>query len=132
MFSSYGNTQHSVSPSPEALVKISNPSDFSKICDVMGIIDSGAVMTCIPESILSQLGKLTYSSVSIRDINGNIINRKTYIIDIQIEDYQIKNVEVIVVPKRYTLIGRDIINQFKIVLDGPKLQWSIEKPSLFF
>lgn len=52
---SYGYTQNQECPSPEVFIRVFNPSNFSKSITIPGIVDSGAVMTCIPESKLKTL-----------------------------------------------------------------------------
>ena len=84
-------------------------------------------MTCIPESQVSKLGQLDYSLVDVCDINGNIFERKTYVVNLQLEKENFTRIEVIATPKKYALIGRDILNQKKIMLDAPTEVWSIEE-----
>lgn len=123
---SYGNLQNQTSLSPQALITLSNPSSSSQSCQVDAIVDTGALMTCIPESEIKKLGEaLLYKLIIVRDFNGNTQRRKTYFIDISIADYEHKNIEVIAISKEYALIGRDILNQHKIILDAPNQRWSI-------
>lgn len=123
---SYGNLQNQTSLSPQTSIKLSNPSEPSQSCQVNAIVDTGALMTCIPESSLRKLGgSLVYSTIIVKDINGNIQERKTYFINISIADYEYKNIEVLAIAKEYALIGRDILNQHKVILDAPNQKWSI-------
>ncbi len=128
MVFSYGYIQNKEFAGPETSLKVLNPSDSSKTVTVAAVVDSAAVMTCIPESQVQQLGNLNYSSIQIRDLNNTIAEKRTYIIDIELNNHRFSNVEVIAISKDYALIGRDILNKFKIILDAPNLQWSIEKP----
>lgn len=122
----YGTLQTSITPAPQTSIELSNPSNNSKSLQVDAIVDTGAVMTCVPESVIKQLGEsLIYSTIQVRDANGNIQERRTYRINIRITDYEYKNVEVIPITKQYALIGRDILNQHKIILDAPNQKWSI-------
>ncbi len=122
----YGNLQSPNIPAPQASIKLSNPLEPSQSCQVDAIVDTGALMTCIPELEIKQLGKsLTYSTIKVREPNGNILSRKTYFIDILIADYEHKNIEVIAISKKYALIGRDILNQHKVILDAPNQRWSL-------
>ncbi len=122
----YGNLQHPDFPSPDTVITVFNPSDDSKNREVKAIFDHAAVMTCLPEQEVKKLGGLNYSSVNVRSVNNTIVERKTYIVDIQLGDNSFPNIEVIATPKSYGLIGRDILNSVKIVFDGPNLQWILE------
>lgn len=119
----YGNNQNPICPSPDAFIRLINPSNPSKFAGTKAIVDSGAVMTCIPESIFSKLGKLQYSNANVRDVNNIVISRKTYIVNIQLENKFFSNIEVIVISKDYALIGRDILNQKKVTLNAPESIW---------
>ena len=128
MVFSYGYIQNKEFAGPETSLKVLNPSDSSKTVTVAAVVDSAAAMTCIPESHVQQLGNLNYSFIQIRDLNNTIAEKRTYIINIELNNYRFNNVQVIAIAKDYALIGRDILNQFKSILDAPNLQWSLEKP----
>lgn len=127
MIFSYGRTQNPNCPSPEAFIIVSNPDDSAKKITIPAIVDSSAVMTCIPESTVKHLGSLSYSTIRVRDVNNNIRERKTYYVNIQLGDYPtpFKQIEVVATPKDYALIGRDILNQLIVVLDAPNEVWFI-------
>ncbi len=119
----YGQTQHPECPSPEASITILNPSHNLQNTEVTAIFDSGAVMTCIPESQVEQLGTLHYSSKNVRGANNTTFERRTYIVNIQLENHLFTNIEVIALPKNYALIGRDILNQYKVTFNAPQNTW---------
>lgn len=112
--SKYGNLQTPKSPSPDTVITVFNPSDNSKNREVKAILDNAAVMTCLPEQEIKKLGILNYGSVNLRDVNNNIRQIKTYIVDIQLGDDKFSDVEVIATSQSYGLIGRDILNHKKI------------------
>ena len=117
----YGNVQTSTRLSPQTSIQLYNPRNNSpnSDSDVDAIVDTGAVMTCIPESTITKLGSsLVYNTCKLRDANGNVQERKTYRIDVKIGDYKYQNLEVIAISKEYALIGRDILNDFVVVLNA--------------
>ncbi|MEM8723845.1 MAG: aspartyl protease family protein [Cyanobacteria bacterium P01_G01_bin.39] len=75
----YGIIQSPGRPTPQASIKLSNPSNESQWCHVDAIVDTGVTMTCIPESAIKKLGKsLIYSTIKVRDANENIRGRTIY------------------------------------------------------
>lgn len=120
---SYGYTQNSDFPSPEAFIRLSNPGDSTKMTSLLGIVDSGAVMTCIPESKIANLGNLEYSTIEVCDANGNWYGRKTYLVNLFLENQVFGELEVIALPKNFALIGRDILNRNKIMLNASRDIW---------
>ena len=123
---SYVSRKPNTIPVPEALIEISNPANPSKSCQVNALVDSAADMTFIPESDIKSLGNLVSGIIKIRDANGNIKTMRTYFINLKIAEYNLPGLEVIAIPFTNALLGRDILNRFKIVLDGPNQKWSIE------
>ncbi len=110
---------------PECQIEVQNPSKpLSKNC--MVIVDSGADMTCVPESIISELGNLSKSKVIMRNANGDTVEKDTFVINIQISNYEFSQIEVIPIPKKHGLLGRDIINKYKISLNAPSDIWGID------
>ncbi len=120
----YGSLQTLTRLSPETSIQLHNPFNNSQSCNVHAIVDTGAVMTCIPESTITQLGSsLVYSEVALRDANNNIQRKRTYFINITIANHNYENLEVVAIRKAYALIGRDILNQHTVVLDAPIQRW---------
>lgn len=60
----------------------------------------------------------------MRDFNNNVCEKKTYFVDILLDSYpEPFPIEVIATPKLYALIGRDILNQKKVMLHAEKDIW---------
>jgi predicted aspartyl protease len=115
-------------PSPIARIEVSNPYDSkNKLKNVKAILETGAGVTSIPESIIKELGSLLYTTINVRsplDRNETIAMR-LYVVRIKF-DGKLHEVEVLTIPRNYAIIGRDILNQYKITLNGPEETWSIE------
>lgn len=115
-------------PSPIARIEVSNPYDSkNKLKNVKAILETGAGVTSIPESIIKELGSLQYTTISVRSPldRNRIISKRLYSVIIEL-DGQENEVEVLTIPRDYAIIGRDILNQYKIILNGPEETWSIE------
>lgn len=115
-------------PSPIARIEVSNPYDSkNRLKNVKAILETGAGVTSIPESIIKELGSLQYTTISVRSPldRNRIISKRLYSVIIEL-DGQENEVEVLTIPRDYAIIGRDILNQYKITLNGPEETWSIE------
>ena len=130
----YGKKHHSRSLAPETIYRVHNPSTGESV-PVNALVDTGAAMTIIPESALDNLGEVTiYSSKKFKFANGEIQRRTTYIVNVTVEGKDENNIEVLALDKEHGLIGRDILNKHKIVLNAPRGQWSMgacDSPCLF-
>lgn len=116
---SYGSLQTSNCPIPQTSIQLHNPLNDSQNSEVEAIVDTGAMMTCIPQSTVNALdSSLIYNTIRVRDVNGNHKERTTYRIDIVIDDYEYEFLEVIAIPKQFAIIGRDILNHYVVVLNA--------------
>ena len=125
----YDKIQDSLSsPSPIAWIKVSNPySSKNEVKNIKAILDTGAGKTCIPQSIIKELGSSVYTTIKVRSPLDRNITTSIRLYSVTIEfDGQENEVEVIGISEDYAIIGRDILNQYKITLNGPEETWSIE------
>lgn len=126
----YGTLQTMVRVGPQCSIEILNPSSNFRSCKLDAVIDSGAVMTCIPSSHLQRIGNLiSGEDVILSDANGHKIRQETYYIHLDFLDFKasIEQIRVISLPgKSYALIGRDILNRYKLAFNGKRKLWALE------
>ncbi len=83
-------------------------------------LDSGAGMTVIPASLVDQWNPAPYNTVAIRGYDGHVSIRPTFLVDLVIGKRKFMQVEVTLSPRTSVLLGRDVLNQLRITLDGPQ------------
>lgn len=83
-------------------------------------IDSGASITVIPSSLVNRWKLAPSGIVTLRSYNGQISTRPTYLLDLAIGRKRFARVEVTISPRANVLLGRDVLNQLRITLDGPR------------
>jgi hypothetical protein len=114
-----------VPPAPIVEVEVANPYS-GKSRKVLGKIDSGAAISTIPVALLNELDLERAGSIGVRGFNQERARKmKTYRVNLSFENCKFELVEVILTPNPYVLVGRDILNQLKIILDGKNLQFQI-------
>lgn len=82
-------------------------------------LDSGASMTVIPNSLVVRWGLIPHSAVAVRGYNRRLSIRPAYVVDLEIGKKRFAQIKVTVSPRDNVLLGRDVLNQLKITLDGP-------------
>lgn len=123
-----GYDQTYLPPAPILEVTVSNPHKP----EVEGIpkeakIDSGADMTAIPEDFVDRLGILPAGETSMKGYKGGEQTHRTYYVDVSFNGYSFY-VQVVAVKRKNVLIGRNILNQLKLILDGKNLNFDILDP----
>jgi len=124
------NYSHYLSP-PGLLVYIqvsSLESDGVGIETVPALIDTGADQTVLPSDLVDKLGLVAGDQVLIAGVSGAAEMAPTYFVDIALEHMQPMSMIVAAFgSKEYCYLGRDFLNRYRIVLDGPKLKFTIEE-----
>ena len=97
------------------------------LIEVPALIDSGASISVIPHSIATFLSLRQTGWARVTSANGQRNRRPIYEGDLSFLDFSFRHHPMMsYVNRKYILIGRDIINLFKLTLDGPQLQFSTE------
>jgi predicted aspartyl protease len=114
-------------PAPSLKVKFTRPfSDRS--LELQAKLDTGADMTVIPQHAVSELRLIPASRVSVILFDEQRVWRYTYFVNLSFNGFAYKMVEVIGAQRRDALLGRDVLNRLKIVLDGKTLSFSLFDP----
>ncbi len=113
-------------PAPVAFVSLLNLKNGLEKSNVPMLLDTGADLTLIPKFAVEYLD-LDFSQsseVRLETLEGN--KSITQAIELQItfanEKFQAK---FPLIEQDYGIIGRNILNRFKIELDGQNLHWEI-------
>lgn len=124
---SYGQIQDPYSmPSPFTHIDVFNPSSDTHCHKNLKVIaDTGAGITSLPENVIRTLGHLQYTTINVRSPVDR--NRQTamvlYSVCLRIENGITHEIRVLGIPRKYGILGRDILNNYKIVLDAPNGRW---------
>ncbi len=111
---------------PSVVGSVSSPVSSTIKADFVGMIDTGAAMTCLPEAVMEKLGPgLEYRVTTVR---GAVAHRrsKVFTVNLRVEKCEFMEIEVLCLDKPFALIGRDVLNRYKIVLDGKGGSWSVD------
>ena len=91
-------------------------------------LDTGAGLSVIPEEWIGELRLLPCGEKDVSGYDGRIEKRRTYFVHISFNGNRFEWVEVIASRRENVLIGRDVLNRLKIVLDGKNLVFEIYDP----
>ena len=113
-------------PAPVARITIRNPAANKSVTDVPMLIDTGADATLIPRAILPFLliseESLKPSGFSLVGFHG--ARSPATLVSAQIEFLGKRLAgDFLLTEEHYGILGRDVLNLFRLVFDGPKLIW---------
>jgi hypothetical protein len=89
------------------------------------LIGSGADATMLPEGIIASLGVDTSRSAQfgIIGVEGTIMLSKAVSLEMVFLGRRFRG-EFLLTPNEYGILGRNVLNQIPLLLDGPGLFWS--------
>lgn len=94
--------------------------------NVAALLDSAADQTLVPDACVQALGLNPLSTVPVMGVGGNVQMMTSYAVLLGVHNLPMQNLEVVGNPKEpHVLLGRDVLNYHRIVLDGPQLALEI-------
>ncbi|MBO3808458.1 MAG: retroviral-like aspartic protease family protein [Candidatus Brockarchaeota archaeon] len=113
--------------SPSLKVRFTRPFSERSL-ELQAKLDTGADMTVLPQHAVSELRLIPASRVRVSSFDGRGFWRYTYFVNISFNGFENKMVEVINAQRRDALLGRDVLNRLKTVLDGKALSLNLLDP----
>jgi predicted aspartyl protease len=98
--------------------------------ELSALIDTGADVTAVPESLVERLKLYPVGRLQLEDANAVKMPVFTYEANMAMAEEPAKKMEVIVTPYPFVILGRDWLNDYYLLLDGPEQQFQISKNPL--
>ena len=113
-------------PAPFVYLNLRNPADGTELSQVPAQIDTAADRTVLPDSVVNALGLSQIGTTSIGGFGGIVYSLPAYVVDLAIHDLAHQPFKVIASPEEpWVLLGRDVLNTHRFLLDGPGLALEI-------
>ncbi|HOU13262.1 MAG TPA: retropepsin-like aspartic protease [Anaerolineae bacterium] len=115
------STQY-IPPAPILTLTLQLPDDNKTVGPIKAIVDTGADATLVPVGYLRELGATIWDEAYLRSQWGERRRIFTYLLDIRIGDYTFPGVVVVGDNQGQEMIlGRTLLNQLILLLDGPQV-----------
>ncbi len=109
-------------PAPFVKLTLQNPVTGAELRDVTAQLDNAADRTLLPEQAVQALSLPQIGSIPIGGVGGIVQQMPSYPVRVAIHDLPALTIEVVSSPgESWVLLGRDVLNAHKILLDGPNL-----------
>ncbi len=107
---------------PFVSVTLRNPVSGAEQRDVPAQVDSAADRTLLPDSLVQALGLPQIGTIPIGGVGGLAQNMPSYPVQVAVHNLPARVVEVVASPgEAWVLLGRDVLNLHRLLLDGPQL-----------
>lgn len=112
-------------PAPFIEVIIRHPRLTDRVQRVPAKLDTGADLSAIPQAVADELELLPASTIIAEAYDGSQTSLETYTVIFEFANARFRQVEIILVPDAYALLGRDLLNYFYVHLNGPELTFDL-------
>jgi hypothetical protein len=90
--------------------------------DVPAQVDSAADRTLLPDAVVQALALPQMGTINMGGVGGIVLTMPSYPVQLTIHNQPVQVVEVVASPgESWILLGRDILNAHRTLLDGPQL-----------
>ena len=121
MNGSYAYSTDHFPPIPTLELRLRRPDDGELTESLAGLIDTGADITLVPQTLLEQIGASELDEVRLRSHWGEYTTVITYLVDLTFSIGTLPGIEV--VGDAYgdrVLLGRNVLNKLILLIDGPR------------
>jgi hypothetical protein len=113
-------------PAPVAVVSIQDPSSGNTVRNVPMLIDCGSDITLVPQTSINKLGsKIDLNdSYELEGFDGHRSVAKSVRLNLVFLGRTFRG-RFVVVNSQSGILGRNVLNHFALLLDGPGLSWEL-------
>jgi len=99
---------------------------FGEFVREKGKIDTGSTNTVIPECVVHRLRLKKTGESDVAWVQGHVSIRSNYFVSVEIGSIKFDGLTVIAMERETVLIGSDLINLWRMELDGKSETYTIE------
>jgi predicted aspartyl protease len=114
----YKYNKQIIPPAPLVNLTVRNPEAPDIFVPAPALIDTGADYSVITREIFEKLAPLRVGQVYVESFSGEGEVHRLYSVNIEIHDWTFSQVAVLVNSSDYVILGRDILNNFDMRLNG--------------
>ena len=110
-------------PAPIAEATLRNPDSGALVSGIRMLIDSGADVSVLPESVVELLGMTRAATgYEVMSFDGTVATHPAVRADLVFSRKTFKG-QFLVIDQDVGVLGRDVLNHVALVLDGPHRNW---------
>lgn len=118
----YGYFRGFTPPAPFVYVTLQNPFTGAREGNAPAQLDTAADRTLLPETLVRKLGLPVVDSLRIGGVGGIEQDMPLHPVLLGVHDLPFLRVRVVSSPgESWVLLGRDVLNEYRMLLDGPGL-----------
>lgn len=119
------DARHFDPPAPLARITLRLPNNGATLSGVPMLLDSGADVTLVPRSTTDQLGAILdpNTTYEVYAFDGTVTFAQVVELDLVFLTRSFRG-RFLIADEDVGILGRNVLNQISLLLDGPQLSWS--------
>lgn len=117
-------------PAPFVYVSVGCPATGVTISSIPAQVDTAADRTVLPQQLVATLGLAEDGRALFQGFAGEIVELPLYLVEIRVQDFRPLLVRAVLgEAESHLLLGRDVLNAYRLLLEGPELSLEIDQPT---
>jgi hypothetical protein len=122
----YRYNQQVQPPAPFAYATLFDVDERNSIGEVPAQLDIGAYRSVVPAAFIQRLGLVQIRQIAVEGLGARTLLLPTFVVKIQLRQLPTQTLEVYGCEgEPHVLLGRDVLNHYRVLLDGPALAFEI-------
>lgn len=121
---------HFIPPAPILTITLSSLTNREHQETLPALIDTGSDITAIPEDLVEQFQLLPIGKIQFEDVKGEDYSEPTFALQIAFQGFTIPPIEVVPSGLGIVILGRDVLNRYYLLLNGPTKTFQIAQTPL--
>jgi hypothetical protein len=123
---SYAYARECTPPAPFVHVTLRSPDGITAVADFPAQLDTAADRTVVPLRVIEELHLVQMGTITESGVGGQVAVLPAFLVELTVRQLQPLALKVIASPEEpFVPLGRDVLNRYRIVLDGPQLALEI-------
>jgi hypothetical protein len=107
-------------PAPFVHVNLRQPHGTTELIDQPAQLDTGADRTIVPWDVVQELALVPLDEIKLEGLDGAPVTLTTFVVELTTREQSSMTIEVAASRgEPWVLLGRDVLNRYRILLDGP-------------
>lgn len=123
----YNYNQQIAPPAPVVHVTIRSPHQETAVSETPALLDTAADITVLPARVAEELHLIPLDEVPIGGFDGHVTWVPTFLVQLALRHGTPRTIRIVASrDEPYILLGRDVLNFHRVILDRPQLRLEIE------
>ena len=126
----YRYTTQLTPPAPFVYLAVGCVATGALVSELPAQIDTAADRTVLPKQLVATLGLAEDGRALFQGFVSEIVELPLYLVEIRIGDFRPLLVRAVLgAAETHILLGRDVLNAHRVLLEGPQLSLEIDQPT---